>query len=250
MISNYPIGLQNLIKDGWCRSHPALDITLGNGVKVYYSTHSFVFDGKAYSSRLLRVGTVRTSLSRSVDGCEIILNNADGETGLFLVDAEEALDGATATLSRIYINLNNDNEKYAVERLSGVIQAGVSPIDRQVVLALISDAYAGGGVVDAEVRRTCVWRYKDPTTCTYSGTNPDCDLSFEGANGCVAHFGMEMAKARFGGGGYFLDEDTRTRVSTNLPNGGNPIPNRNRYPFDWQDGEIPYPHTVLAPHLT
>lgn len=33
----------------------------------------------------------------------------------------------------------------------------------------------------------CQWRYKDPTTCGYSGGMPTCDLSLQGPNGCAAH---------------------------------------------------------------
>lgn len=41
---------------------------------------------------------------------------------------------------------------------------------------------------------TCNWRYKG-AQCLYSGGLPSCDLTFNGANGCVAH----NNQARFGG---------------------------------------------------
>ena len=37
-----------------------------------------------------------------------------------------------------------------------------------------------------QARDYCQWRYKGDE-CGYTGTNPTCDLSLKGANGCVAH---------------------------------------------------------------
>lgn len=42
---------------------------------------------------------------------------------------------------------------------------------------------------------TCYWRYKDPTTCGYSGGIATCDKSYAGTNGCKAH----SNSARYGG---------------------------------------------------
>lgn len=38
-----------------------------------------------------------------------------------------------------------------------------------------------------QTRDFCQWRYKDPSTCRYSGTLPSCDLTLQGPNGCNAH---------------------------------------------------------------
>lgn len=45
------------------------------------------------------------------------------------------------------------------------------------------------------LRNRCAWRYKDPTTCGYSGALATCDLSLSGPNGCVHHDNEQ----RFGG---------------------------------------------------
>lgn len=36
-------------------------------------------------------------------------------------------------------------------------------------------------------RDFCNWVYKDPNTCQYAGTNPYCDRTLHGNNGCAAH---------------------------------------------------------------
>lgn len=46
-----------------------------------------------------------------------------------------------------------------------------------------------------QAKNFCAWRYKDPTTCTYAGALPSCDLTLNGTNGCKAH-GNEL---NFGG---------------------------------------------------
>jgi phage-related protein len=38
-----------------------------------------------------------------------------------------------------------------------------------------------------QAKNFCAWRYKDPTTCRYSGAMESCDLTLNGANGCKAH---------------------------------------------------------------
>lgn len=36
-------------------------------------------------------------------------------------------------------------------------------------------------------RDFCQWRYKDASTCGYTGSLPKCDLTLQGVNGCAAH---------------------------------------------------------------
>jgi phage-related protein len=38
-----------------------------------------------------------------------------------------------------------------------------------------------------QVKNFCAWRYKDPSTCGYSGGLSSCDLTLNGVNGCKAH---------------------------------------------------------------
>lgn len=38
-----------------------------------------------------------------------------------------------------------------------------------------------------QTRDFCQWRYKEVSTCGYSGTLPSCDLTLKGSNGCAAH---------------------------------------------------------------
>lgn len=48
----------------------------------------------------------------------------------------------------------------------------------------------------AYVRNQCGHIYKDPETCRYRGSIPDCDLSLFGVNGCVVHGQDAVANGR------------------------------------------------------
>jgi hypothetical protein len=210
-IQDFPARLTDLIERGWVEIHPAVDIYFSDDTSVHWSTTNIVVDGVTYVDRLSRVNTVKDSLSRSIDRAEIVLDNADLVVGDTLLDddAEDILDNLPAVYYQIYVNIEDRTEIYKIERMSGVVYTFSEEGMRELNMTILSDAYAGGGIAPYEVRQNCVWQYKDGINCDYSGTNTSCDLSFEGSNGCIAHFGYEMAKARFGGGAKDLDEDSR-----------------------------------------
>jgi hypothetical protein len=225
-IEDFPSRLTDLINGGWVRIHPALDITFSDASTLHFSTVPITVDGVVYEDRLTRVNSIKTSLSRSVDRAEIALDNSDLTVGDSLMDdaADDLLDNLPAVLSQIYVNINDDTEVYKITRMSGVIQTFSEDGDSDLNMTLIADEYAGGGVAPLDVKQHCVFQYKDGINCTYSGTNATCDLSFSGVNGCVVHFGMELAKSRFGGGATDLDEATRRNfrpyTSGNTAGGG------------------------------
>jgi hypothetical protein len=207
-IKDFPAGLTTLLNTGWVRSHPALDITLDDDSVLHYSTIPIAFETDTYTDRLAKVNTVKASLGRAVDRAEVVLDNSDLAVGDLLldVDADELLDNAKAVLHWIYVNVWDSSEIYRVTRLSGLLYTFSEDNSTELNLTIISDAYAGGGVAQFEVKPFCVWKYKDGINCDYAGALPTCDFSYDGVNGCVAHFGTEMAKARFGGGAVDITE--------------------------------------------
>jgi hypothetical protein len=154
-------------------------------------------------------------MTRSVDRVSIEIDNDAALIGQNL--NAEARTGAVllSTLYRIYENLEG-TQKWRVERMFGVLIIPKSS-DSAVRCEMLADTYATGAIVgNYEVQRECTWRYKDPDTCGYVGALPTCSLKFNGANGCVEHFGTEdEAKSHYGGHGLFIDEQTRNQIIEN-----------------------------------
>lgn len=221
-VENFPSGLTALIERGWVRSFPALDIVFADGTGLHLSSVPISVDGTDYDPRLSEVKSIRASRSRSVDFAELTIDNIDLQIGDTLFDDanEDLLENLPATLSQIYVNVRDAAEKYKIPRLSGVLHSFVEDGASDLNVTLISEDYAGGSVAPYNVKPSCVWQYKDGIYCTYTGSLPTCDLSFDGANGCVVHFGMDMAKARYGGGALDLPESVVTQFTPFTGGGG------------------------------
>lgn len=223
-IADFPEGLTDLINGGWVRSFPALDINFSDDTALHLSTVPLVIGDTTYEDRLEGVKSIKATRSRSVDRAELVVDNTDLVVGDTLLDDEneDILQNLPAVLSQVYVNIRDNSEIYQIPKMSGIIHTFTEDGSTALNITLISDDYAGGPVAPYSVRKSCVWQYKDGINCTYSGDIPTCDLSFEGANGCVAHFGMDMAKARYGGGAIDLTENTR-RAFQPISNPGGPI---------------------------
>lgn len=217
MPSTFPAELTTILNTGWCKSYPALDLTLHDGSLLHYSTINIAIGATTYVDRLSKVGSLKMSLLRPADRCEIEINNVDGVPGQALVTPTDALMRCRATLSRIYINQKDLAEKFIITRLMGIFQSDAKAGDAYLKGVVLSDLYAAGNAAgEDEVKVSCTWRYKDPDTCTYAGGLATCDFTLDGPNGCQVHHGTDLAKARFGGNGLFLDDQT-IRQFENLP---------------------------------
>lgn len=221
MPSSFPSSLKTLLTSGWCKSYPALDLILKDGTPLHYSTTNITAGSTSYIQRLEKVGSLKLSLTRPADRCEITIDNVDGAPGQALVVPSAALTRCRASLSRIYVNLRDANESYIVRRLTGIFQTDAKAEDTFMKGVVLSDIYAAGMASGTEeVKDTCTWVYKDPDTCTYAGSLTSCDFHLDGPNGCIAHHGEEMARARFGGNSLFIDDQTLTQFSEFVPGPG------------------------------
>jgi hypothetical protein len=211
-IDNFPSGLTELLDRGWVRSYPALDIFLTDDTTLRLSTVPVTVDSVSYEDRIDAVQSIKASRSRSVDYAELTIDNVDLDIGDTLFDDgnEDLLENMPAILSTIYVNINDPSDKYKIERMSGVMHSYSEEGTNALKMTLISDDYAGGPIAPYDVKESCVWQYKDGVNCTYSGDLATCDLSLSGPNGCIAHFGFDTARARFGGGATDLDERIRS----------------------------------------
>lgn len=195
-----------LLNKGWIRTYPALEVQFQSG-SAYWSTVPLTLNDIDYADRLKKVSSLKATSDRAVDRGEITLDNIDLAIGDMFDDADDTLlENVPAILYTIYENIRDASERYLVEKMAGMLYSYTEEGEGDLVWTLISDAYAGGGVAPFEVKPSCVFQYKDGINCTYAGTIPTCDLSFNGRNGCITHFGLDMARARYGGGGTDLDE--------------------------------------------
>jgi hypothetical protein len=216
MPHTFPSGLQTLIATGWYRVHPAIIATLGDGATVLkYSTLNITVGADTFVDQLKYAGPCKMSLTRAVDRVPIEIWNGDAEAGLAFIDPVEALDGAKASYYRIYGNPDDFDENYLIEEIAGVlvVDPGAGAGDETVEMTIVSDTAALPSIVgDRALQKSCVNRYKDGFFCPYSGPLPDCDRTFDGANGCTLHFGQEEALIRFGGHTRDLDNGTLVQI--------------------------------------
>jgi hypothetical protein len=196
-VKDFPSGLTDLLNRGWVRVFPTVDISLSDGTILHLSTVPITVAGITYDDKLKSVKSVKSTQNRSVDRAELVIDNTDLSVGDTLLDEsnDDLLDNLPASYGQIYVNTRNRDEKYLIPRMSGLLYTFSEDGETDLNITLISDAYAGGGVADLDVKPSCVFRYKDGYNCTYSGDLPTCDLSFSGANGCVAHFGWDDSKS-------------------------------------------------------
>lgn len=224
-VEGFPSQLTTLLKNGWVNMYPLLEIFFSNSTVMRLSTIPITEPfGNTYDPGLKKVNAMKASLSRSVDRVEMVLENADLRYGDFLLDDsnDSILENVPATYSILYQDPRSKGSLYRITKMTGILYTYLESGNTDLNLTLISDAYAGGGVAPYEVKPSCVWKYKDGINCDYSGSLPSCDLSFDGINGCITHFGFDMARARFGGGARDLDEESKATFDplTTVGNGG------------------------------
>jgi hypothetical protein len=211
-IKSFPQDLIDLLnREGWVEAYPALDIELSDGSMLHYSTTElFDVEGADYTPYLGSVKSIKSSLSRAVDRAELTIDNADLAVGDILLDesADELLDNMKGVLHWVY--KTPTGAVYRITKMSGLIYTFAEDGSKDLTMTIIADPYAGLGVAPYAVKQNCVWQYKDGINCDYAGGLPTCDFTLDGANGCIAHFGTDMAKARFGGGAVDLTETART----------------------------------------
>jgi hypothetical protein len=231
-IADFPTGLTTLLNKGWVRSFPVLEIQFNFDPvhPLYLSTVPLSVGDILYEDRLKKINSVKSSLNRSVDRAEIVIDNTDLRIGDIIDDsADSILENVPAHYYQVYKSIDG-SQVYKIPKMSGILYTYSEDGGTDLNITLISDAYAGGGVAQYGVQQSCVWQYKDGINCTYSGTLETCDLTFNGPNGCLTHFGLDEAKSNFGGGATDLDEQAR-RAFQPFSGGGEGGPNENQFCF-------------------
>jgi hypothetical protein len=222
MALSFPAGLATIINSGWVREHPFVVITLTDGTILRYSTINITVGSDVYVDRLKRINGAKIGLSKAADRVTFELFNADSAIGQAMVVPATQLNRAYCVVGTIYVNINNSSDVNVIEESDGMVFVNAAT-DDMVEATFYSDAYSTNTIVgDIPIRKTCPWKYKG-TECGYSGGLTTCDLTFDGPNGCNAHFDNNTARAKFGGQALFLDEATVQQFQNTIAS-SNPTP--------------------------
>ena len=172
----------------------------------YFATASLGYLNIRWLPMMRKVGTIRSSLTRSADQTMVELQNVDTLFGKELLSIQEAFHGASALVGRYWRDLDGGQEWHKV-MLTGV--AGVLPITETAVqLSIVSDVYANVNVgASRRIAKKCQWRFRDPQTCGYNGGFTVCNFLIDDDGGCNGRHGDPLKRAKFGGESY-LDSST------------------------------------------
>jgi len=187
-----PAEVDAMVAAGSYDLHSTLDIILGSGEPIHICTDALEavdtndFGTIDYQNSLREVGTLSQSITLSADAVDITAQNVDAELGSLVLGDAEALNGANAILS--YVFINDDGEKFQVEILHGEIVNAVDQdpnIKFQLVSHLSTDGAVGGF---RTLQNSCFNRYKIDARCgSQSPLEQGCDHSLTGPNGCDKH---------------------------------------------------------------
>lgn len=211
--------LNTILANGYWRAYPLLVITPNGGSTVRYSTVPLTVGADTYVDRLKMIGPLRQSMSDVVDNVSFELWNADAVAGLVFIDPVTALDGARAEYWRWFVDPVNANNNGLLQEMVGFLRVdeGEGATDEIVSLTLVSHSNTNvASIANTQVKVACAYKFKGEF-CTYAGAKTFCDKTFNGLDGCTAHFGFDQAKSRFGGHARDLDTFTVSNYQPPVP---------------------------------
>jgi hypothetical protein len=187
-----PTQVETMLANGDFEVYFTLDVILGSGEIVHIADEALTgvttidFGSVNYLSYLREIGTMSESLTLASNTIDFLAQNVDSDLGIQVLGDEEALDGAWAIHS--YVFVDSLNNKYQVEILHGEVQNAVDQdpnMQFQVVSHLCVDGSIGG---HRTLQKRCFARYKIDERCaSASPLALGCDLTLNGANGCDKH---------------------------------------------------------------
>lgn len=177
------------------------------GSTFHLATKRVKVDNVDHRVELRAVGDLIHSVNRETNRTSVTLQNITTAWGQMLLGKAEVLQGGTVRMGRHW-KAPEGGAEFVQPMFQGVVE-GIGGDTRGVVLALLSDIYAilsiGGGRL---AERNCQAVYNSPylrsigstlgRACAYAGTLPSCSKTFQGPNGCIAHFDTD-APAHFQG---------------------------------------------------
>ena len=120
--------IKALLARGHYGTHSTLDIVLADSTQLHFATADFLLNGTQYLAKLHDVDTLKLTSTSETESLPLNVDNVDQGLNPLLTDNVNLLDGATARLGIVFIDLEITNFidlniplAYYVEKLSGEI---------------------------------------------------------------------------------------------------------------------------------
>jgi hypothetical protein len=101
----------------------ALELTLGNNSKVYYSTGEFTYNSVKYEGKLETTDALNLEATDADEGVNLRITNTAKTLGQWLINGQNILDGTVAVL-KCYFHDSDSNISYLDTKLPGFIDVG------------------------------------------------------------------------------------------------------------------------------
>lgn len=101
----------------------ALELTLGNNSKVYYSTGEFTYNNIKYEGKLEVSDALNLEATDADEGINLRITNTAKTLGQWLINGQNILDGTVAVL-KCYFYDSDSNISYLDTKLPGFIEVG------------------------------------------------------------------------------------------------------------------------------
>lgn len=161
-----------------------VDLSFPDSTAFAFATSELTLVKGTYINDLEEVGEIRQSLEAATDRVSVALQNKSRTIGQHVAENIELWQKAGAIIGRYYRGGANFATNTWVEMFRGIVQQPQTN-DFQVSFDVVSDVSSAGLIVcNRTLHPNCWYRFKDPTTCGYSGGEALCNHHLKSLGGC------------------------------------------------------------------
>jgi hypothetical protein len=175
----------------------------------YFGSQTVQVGFNIYPRSIRNVGEMKLSMGRAADRVEVVLSNAENDTGPLFYQERDISRGSIVQIGRLYYNPSEPGEQEHVVLFTGTV-ASVTVDENDTRLSIVSDLFAGGQVGATRlVSPSCQFKFKDPETCAYSGAGTVCTKIYDDATGGCEFY----ANQHHFGGALFQNSQAATQTA-------------------------------------
>ena len=157
-------------------------ITFPTRPAIRVATAPVTVGGNDYAEDLRSVGDIRRTLENPVDRVPVQIQNVDRVIGQDMATYPNEWSKAEAVIGRLY---TGSGETEWIELFRGIVQQPVSD-DLVFRFDVVPDVIGKGAfIASRSLAALCAWRFKDPATCGYSGSETTCNHHLRSKAGCM-----------------------------------------------------------------
>lgn len=142
-----------------------LSFSVGN-TSFYFADHAVSFQGQSYQPWLIVDSPVRYTQKLQLDPVTVMLQNVSLDAAALLQSLQSDIQGAEATLRRLYLSANDA----LILFVGRIAEIDIDQLDVTIILAGDLDPSASQVPV-RKYSAMCVWDFKD-ANCGYSSSDP------------------------------------------------------------------------------